>query len=101
MCSSLKQRRGATRPTLKQTRGIVVGYPDELRLGPPDEPLMRRIAAVSGGRYAPAANEIFDPADRTASQLLQLWPWLLAAALIVFLFDVALRRIDFSLWFGF
>lgn len=86
--------------TFRQTRSVVVGYADELRLGPPDEELMRRIADVSGGRYAPTAAQLFDSADRVAQQVTHLWPYLLMAALALFLFDVALRRIDFSLWFG-
>jgi hypothetical protein len=84
--------------TFRQTRGVVVGYPDELRLGPPDDDLMRRIAAVSGGRFAPKAAEVFNPGGRVAERITPLWPYLLMAALVVFLFDVALRRIDFSLW---
>ena len=55
----LSQQQNGTQ-TFRQTRGVVVGYPDELRLGPPDEELMKRIADVSGGRYAPPAKQIFD-----------------------------------------
>ena len=94
----LSQQSGVV--TFRQTRGFVVGYPDELRLGPPNEQLMHRIAEVSGGRYAPQAADIFDPQGRVAQRAIPLWPYLLMAALAVFLLDVALRRIDFSLWFG-
>ncbi len=89
---------GAT--TFRQTRGVVVGYPDELRLGPPDEELMKRIAAASGGKFKPSAAEVFNLGTRVAQRATPLWPYLLMAALIAFLIDVALRRIDFSLWFG-
>ena len=44
--------------------------------------------------------EVFDPGDRVAQQATRLWPCLLMTALAIFLFDVALRRIDFSLWVG-
>jgi hypothetical protein len=91
-----QQKNGVT--TFRQTRGMVVGYPDELRLGPADEELMRRVATVSGGRYNPTAAEVFDVGNRVAERVTPLWPYLLAAALGVFLFDVALRRIDFTLW---
>lgn len=91
-----QQKNGVT--TFRQTRGMVVGYPDELRLGPADEELMRRVATVSGGRYNPSAADVFDLGDRVAERVTPLWPYLLAAALIVFVFDVALRRIDFTLW---
>ncbi len=86
--------------TFRQTRGIVVGYPDELHLGPPNEGLMRRIAQASGGSYDPAPAEFFDPGDRLAQHVNPLWPYLLIAALLIFLFDVALRRVDLSLWLG-
>ena len=81
--------------TFRQTRGVVVGYPNELRLGPPDEELMRRIAELSGGRYDPPPAELFDLDDRMAQQVTPLWPYLLMISLAVFLLDVALRRIDF------
>ncbi len=93
----LSQRKNGV-VTFRQTRGFVVGYPHELRLGPPDEPLMKRVAAVSGGRYAPAVDEIFNPGGRIAQRATHLWPYLLMAALCLFVFDVALRRIDLSLW---
>lgn len=86
-------------PTFRQTRGMVVGYPDELRLGPPEEELMRRVAEISGGTFDPKAEEVFADTQRTAESVLPLWPWLLSAAVVLFLLDVALRRIDFSLWF--
>ncbi|MCO6045536.1 VWA domain-containing protein [Aeoliella sp. ICT_H6.2] len=82
--------------TFRQTRGVVVGYPDELRLGIPNETLMHRIAEVSGGRYSPKVEEIFDPDDRLARQVVRLWPYLLGAALVLFVFDVALKRLDLA-----
>jgi hypothetical protein len=84
----------------RQTRGVVVGYPDELRLGPPDDSLMKRLAAASGGKFNPTAAEVFNAGTRVAQRATPLWPYLLMAALMAFLVDVALRRIDFSLWIG-
>lgn len=104
--------------TFRQSRGITIGYPEELRLQPPNEKLMREIAAVTGGEFwsmpAPASsrsseaaappdsmrNEIlenvFDIGERQVMQAEPLWPYLLMLALVLFLFDVALRRIDFG-----
>ncbi|REK10956.1 MAG: VWA domain-containing protein [Planctomycetota bacterium] len=93
-----QQQHGAT--NFRKTRGVVVGYPDELRLGPPDEALMRRVAATSGGQFAPDAEAVLDPGQRVAQRVTPLWPYLLMAALVGFVFDVALRRVDFSLWFS-
>ncbi len=80
----------------RQTRGLVVGYPDELRLRPTNEPLLRRLCEATGGRYDPAPKAVFDPGDRTTTRAEPLWPYLLMAAATVLLADVALRRIDFS-----
>src|SRR5262249_30645234 len=49
-----------------QSRGLVVGYPDELRLRPPNEELLRTLARVTGGRYAPEPEAVFEPFDRSA-----------------------------------
>jgi hypothetical protein len=76
----------------------VVGYPEELRLGPTNADLLKQISQVSGGRYQVAPDQIFDPGDRRARAVTQLWPHLIMEALALLVFDVALRRIDFSLW---
>ncbi len=80
-----------------QARGLHVGYPDELRLRPTNEALLQELARVSGGQYNPAPAELFSPSNRTATRPTPLWPYLIAAAALLFLLDVALRRIDFSL----
>jgi Mg-chelatase subunit ChlD len=81
----------------QQTRGLVVGYDDEFRLRPTNEELLQAIARVSGGTYNPEPEAIFDDLGRTASRATPLWPYLVAAAALLFLVDVALRRIDFAL----
>ncbi|MEE8450836.1 MAG: VWA domain-containing protein [Thermoguttaceae bacterium] len=85
--------------TFRQTRGLVVGYPDELRLRPTDKQLLRKISQVTSGTYDPKPEAVFDPGDRTADRAEPLWPYLLMVAAALFLADVALRRIDFSLIF--
>jgi uncharacterized membrane protein len=84
----------------QQSRGVVVNYDDELRLRPTDEATLQSIARVSGGRYKPAPEEVFAPDERTAFRAVPLWPYLAIAAALVFLADVALRRIDFDLMLG-
>jgi len=84
----------------RQTRGLVVGYPDELRLRPTNEELLEKVAQVSGGKHDPSPKEIFDIGDRTAMRAQPLWPYLLMAAAAIFVLDVALRRIDLMLVFG-
>ena len=80
-----------------QSRGIMVGYPDELRLKPTNKELLERVAASTGGLFDPKAEELFalQDDDRTAWKAEALWPYLVAAAAFLFVLDVLLRRIDF------
>jgi Ca-activated chloride channel homolog len=84
----------------RQSRGLAVGYPDELRLRPTNEELLKALAQASGGQYDPPPEAIFAATARTANRATPLWPWLVAAAALLFLADVALRRIDFALILG-
>ena len=80
----------------RQSRGLMVGYSDELRIRPVNESLLQQIAAVSGGRYRPEPAEVFDQPGRGATRPVPLWPWLLTIAAWLVPLDVALRRIDLS-----
>lgn len=96
----------------QQTRGLIVGYPDELRLNPTNSALLKTLAETTGGRFDPSPESVFAPDDaggaspgmgqaataRTVLRTTPLWPYLVSIALVLFLIDVALRRIDFSLW---
>ena len=79
-----------------QSRGLMVGYPDELRLRPTNEELLRAVALASNGQYSPPPDTVFAPTDETARRSTPLWPYLIMAAASLFLLDVALRRIDLS-----
>ncbi|HUY87688.1 MAG TPA: FixH family protein [Pirellulales bacterium] len=81
----------------RQSRGLMVGYSDELRLRPTNEALLKSLAQVTGGAYAPAPAKVFAETDRTAQRTTPLWPYLLMAAASLLVIDVALRRIDFNL----
>lgn len=85
----------------RQSRGMMVGYSDELRIRPTNETLLRSIAETSGGTYAPAPEHIFYRPNESANRPTPLWPYLLTAALLLLILDVALRRIDFSLHWPF
>jgi Ca-activated chloride channel family protein len=98
----------------QQTRGLIVGYPDELRLHPTNNDLLKSLADSTEGRFNPLPEDLFATASsttskntstgeaasgaRTVQRTTPLWPYLATAALILFILDVALRRIDFSLW---
>jgi Ca-activated chloride channel family protein len=81
----------------RQSRGIVVGYSEELRIRPANEPLLQAVADSSGGRFNPDAAQLFDDDRRRATHYTELWPYLLSAAMILLVLDIALRRIDFSI----
>lgn len=80
--------------TQRISRGLTVGYSDELKLLPPGEATLRQISRASGGRYGIEASMVGEPDDRTAREPVPLWPWLLMAALVVFIADVAFRRVE-------
>jgi hypothetical protein len=79
-----------------QSRGLAVGYPDELRLRPTNTGLLRALAEDSGGRFNPPAEAVFAASPRAARRATPLWPYLVAAAALLFVADVALRRIDLA-----
>jgi Ca-activated chloride channel family protein len=81
----------------RQSRGLSVGYSEELRLRPTNETLLQQISQASGGKYQPSAESIFEPTTRTAYRPVPLWPWLLSATALLLVLDVFLRRVDLSL----
>lgn len=84
----------------RQSRGLNVGYSDELRLKPTNETLLKQIAEVSGGTYQPTVEQIFAPTERVATQPTPLWPWLVAVCAALLVLDVFLRRVDLNLMLG-
>ncbi len=103
---NLSQRAANGGPVIhQQTRGLTVGYSDELRLRPTNTELLQQIAIATDGRFDPQPSEALLDApgrsavQRMAQQTRPLWPELVMLALVLFVFDVALRRIDLSVWF--
>lgn len=82
----------------RQSRGLSVGYNEELRLKPTDEAGLQALAVHSGGTFQPKPADLFAPATRTSQRPTPLWPYLITAAALLLVLDVALRRIDFSVW---
>jgi Ca-activated chloride channel family protein len=78
----------------RQSFSLVVGYPDELRLRPTDEELLQSLTRSTGGVYRPEPGQVFDAVGHPAPLPRPLWPNLVCAALLLFLADVAVRRID-------
>jgi len=72
-------------------------WTDEYRMLPPNNLLLRELSESTGGIFAPKAQDVF--ADYGDSRLVPrpLWPWLVVAALLLFLADILIRR---SPWIG-
>jgi len=81
----------------RESRGLIVGYSDELRIQPTNEALLKEVADISGGQFNPKPEKIFDRPDEWAMRPTPLWSWLLSIAAFLLVVDVALRRIDFTL----
>jgi hypothetical protein len=81
----------------RQSRGLMVGYNDELRIQATNDALLKEISTISGGRFNPSAKDIFDRPGIRTTRPTELWPWLLTFSALLLVLDVALRRIDFTL----
>jgi hypothetical protein len=77
-------------------RGVSVDYPDEYRTRTTNDDLLRAIAESSGGAYAPDPTEILEPPAATVARTTLLWPFLLTVAAVLFVIDVAVRRVVWS-----
>ena len=90
-------------PVAAQTSGFIVPYPNEYALvdNAPEEAgaLLRTVAGLGNGRTLmldnPAAS--LSPTRVEQPRRIPLWPWLLAAAALLFPLDVAIRRLNLGL----
>jgi uncharacterized membrane protein len=57
-----------------------------------NEQLLRQVASATGGRFEPAARQVFDAGGRTTSSIMELWPALLALALVLNLAELVMRK---------
>jgi uncharacterized membrane protein len=73
--------------------GAVSSYDEEFAFREPDPGLATAVAEATGGRVGPAPSEAFDRAPAGGRAQVDTWPWLAAAALVLFGLDVALRRL--------
>jgi uncharacterized membrane protein len=58
-----------------------------------NDQLLHQVADVTGGRYNPALNTIFDSTGRAIPATLDLWPFLMALAIALNLAELALRKL--------
>jgi Mg-chelatase subunit ChlD len=57
-----------------------------------DEALLRKISEGTGGRFNPPPAEVFDAAGRSIQTTMNLWPGLLALAILLNLVELAARK---------
>jgi uncharacterized protein YegL len=94
---ALGDRRGLFRVRpLKETRAFPETgfYRSERELSEygSDERLMTQLASYTGGKLNPKPAEVFDARGRSVASTLELWPGLLAAAILLNLAELLLRK---------
>jgi len=81
-----------------QVVGASVNFSPEFAAGEPNTSLLRRISEMSGGRLLdpnkPGTDNPFTHDRIKTKRPLDLWEWLLKLAVILFVLDVGVRRID-------
>ena len=80
-------------PSSSQSLGLVVPYSPEYRTVTPNLPLLTRLADATAGRFQTDPTRIFRDAPLWEVGRLDLAPFLLTIAALLFLFDVAVRRL--------
>lgn len=71
-------------------------YPQEFTFIEPNLELMRRTAQLGGGETNPTVETLFDAMGEEVKYRRPLWPYFLILAMILLVFDLALRRIRLS-----
>lgn len=92
------QRDANGEPLGSTARGFVVPYSPEYRLQEADDTLLGQVAARTGGEVRPLTDPaaVFAHPPQQVTRAWELWPWLLGLALLLFPFDVAVRRVIFG-----
>ena len=80
--------------TAQQSRAIVTGQSDELRLKPVNTQLLLQLASTTGGRSNPPVEQVFQPATQQVVRPRTLRHWLLGLAALLLIPDTALRRLE-------
>jgi hypothetical protein len=77
-----------------QFDAIASDYPVEFLFRPINRPLIESLAKETGGKFSPTAKDIQTSAPPSRPLRIDLWPWLVGLALLLFLLDVGLRRLS-------
>jgi Ca-activated chloride channel homolog len=82
------------------TRSLFYSYSDEYRVLQPNLPFLKALSESTGGKLAPKASEIFADLGDGGDVSKALWQYFAAAALILFLLDIFVRRAPWLLKLG-
>ncbi|MEA3186530.1 MAG: hypothetical protein QOD99_360 [Chthoniobacter sp.] len=72
--------------------GYTRSYPAEFSTSETNEALLRQLAETGHGKFAPEPSEVFARPAKASVHRVDLTPYLLSAALLLFPFDIWLRR---------
>jgi hypothetical protein len=72
--------------------GHTRSYPNEFLTTETNESLLRNLAEIGGGSFAPSPADIFRPPAHRSPQRRDLTDWFLIGALVLFPLDIWLRR---------
>jgi uncharacterized membrane protein len=73
--------------------GFVIPYSTEYRDLRANPELLGQLAAATGGQVVGEVKSVFERDRRVDGQPRELWPWLMVLAALLFVFDVAARRL--------
>jgi Ca-activated chloride channel family protein len=80
--------------TVAESFGHVTNpYPREYLALAPDIATLTKAAEATGGGVDPAPAAVFDPAGEVIRYHQDLWPRFVAAAILIFLLDLLMRRV--------
>jgi hypothetical protein len=86
-----------TELALTGSRSLYYAGTDEYRALPPNLAMLAALSEQTGGKLAPAPAEIFARSADAGIVATPLWPYLAALALLLFLADIAVRRLPWPL----
>jgi hypothetical protein len=75
------------------SRALEYSYPDEYHFYPPDTQTLRKVSEDTRGVFQPQISQIFDTTGESTTVPIPLWPYFAAAALLLFVVDLLLRRL--------
>jgi len=80
--------------------GYVHNPSTEVATGQVDEVLLRQVCAITGGTFVENPEDGLELTGTDVSRHEELWPWILMAFLVVYLFDLFVRRWENAMGVG-